>query len=79
MACKYSKIFGDVNKGIHSYRLFGIAIFDLLLTIIIAIAISWWLKIHFLLVFVALMLLGIVLHRLFCVNTTVNKAIFGIV
>jgi hypothetical protein len=26
-----------------------------------------------------LFLLGVALHRLFCVNTTVNKALFGVV
>jgi hypothetical protein len=34
MLCQYKNIFGEVNKGVHSYRIFNIAIVDVLLTII---------------------------------------------
>ena len=33
--CKYSDIFGKSRTGIHSYRVFDIAIVDVVLTIIL--------------------------------------------
>jgi hypothetical protein len=36
MLCEYSDIFGKPNQGIHSIRIFDIAIVDVLLTIIVA-------------------------------------------
>ena len=36
MLCKYRNIFGEPAKGIHSFRIFGIAIVDLVATILIA-------------------------------------------
>jgi hypothetical protein len=76
---KYSEIFGKVNDGVHSYRVFDIAIVDVISTIIGAIIISIMFKINYSLLLIFLFLLGIVLHRLFCVNTTINKMIFGII
>ena len=76
---KYSEIFGKVNEGVHSYRIFNIAIIDVISTIIGALVISIIFKINFGLILIFLFLLGIVLHRLFCVNTTINKMIFGII
>ena len=34
--CKYSDILGKPNETVHSYRLFGIAILDVIMTIIVA-------------------------------------------
>jgi len=74
---KFSTIFGKPNEGVHSYRLFGLAIIDVIGTIIIGIIINYLFKINLFLILIFLFLLGIVLHRLFCVNTTLNKLIFG--
>jgi hypothetical protein len=70
-------IFGKPNEGPHSIRLFGIAIVDLVLTIIGAFFLSKLLKVNFFIVLLLLLLLGILLHRIFRVNTTINKLIFG--
>ncbi len=75
----YSEIFGKPNQGVHSYRILDLAIADIIMTIIGAIIISLIFKINFFLTLIFLFLLGIVLHRFFCVNTTINKMIFGIV
>ena len=75
----YSEIFGKPKQGVHSYRILDLAIADIIMTIIGAIIISAIFKINFFLTLIFLFLLGIVLHRLFCVNTTINKMIFGIV
>ena len=36
MLCKYKDIFGKVGEGLHSYRLFNIAIVDVISTIFVA-------------------------------------------
>jgi Na+/citrate or Na+/malate symporter len=76
--CKYKAILGESGVGIHSYRIFDIAIIDLLLTIIVAYYISDNPS-EFYSNFTLLFILGIILHRIFCVNTTINKYIFGVV
>lgn len=80
MSCpfkQFSDIFGKPNEGVHSYRIFNIAIVDVISTIIGALIISYIFNINFILLLIFMFLLGIVLHRLFCVNTTINKLIFG--
>ncbi len=74
--CKYKNILGEPNKGIHSYRLFGVAIADVIMTIISAYLISYFFKQSFLKTLIILFLLGIVLHQVFCVRTTVDKLLF---
>ena len=76
MLCNYRDIFGKVGKGVHSYRLFGVAIADVIMTLIGAAIISYFSGYSFFYVAVVLFILGIVLHRLFCVRTTVDKALF---
>lgn len=74
--CKYKNILGVPGKGVHSYRIFNIAIVDVLLTLILAYIISYIFKKSFFWVSVILFILGIFLHRLFCVRTTVDKLLF---
>jgi hypothetical protein len=74
--CKYKNVLGVPNKGIHSYRFMGLAIMDVIMTIILAFFISYFLKISFLYTTISLFALGIILHRLFCVRTTIDKLLF---
>ena len=74
--CKYKNALGVPNEGIHSYRLFGVAIVDVLMTIIGAFMISYFFKYNLLYTTICLFVLGIIAHRLFCVRTTVNKILF---
>jgi hypothetical protein len=74
--CAYSEIFGVPEKGIHSYRLFGVAIVDVLLTVIFAFALSCMFSIPIVFSMIGLFLLGIVLHSLFCVRTTIDTILF---
>lgn len=76
--CKYKNIFGEVGKGIHSYRIFNIAIVDLLFTVLVAYLIHRFLLSDYSLtiILIVLLLLGIIMHRLFCVRTTVDKLLF---
>ena len=74
--CKYKNMLGEPNKGVHSYRLFGVAIVDVIMTLVAAYIISYFLKYSFLYTSIILFTLGIILHRLFCVKTTVDKFLF---
>ena len=77
MLCRYKKIFGEPNTGAHKYRLFDVAIVDALLTFLLAFVIhSYNPQYKFLHVLIILFVLGIALHRLFCVRTTIDKLIF---
>ena len=71
--CKYKDIFGKPNEGVHSYRVFNIAIIDTVLTIILGYFISKYFKIKLLYVLVGLFILGTVIHKIFCVKTTLTK------
>ena len=74
--CKYKNALGIPNEGIHSYRFLGLAIVDVIMTIILAILISYLFKISFLYTSISIFVLGIILHRLFCVRTTIDKLLF---
>jgi hypothetical protein len=71
--CPYTNILGRPNEGVHKHRLFGVAIVDVLLTIVGAFIIS---RRYFWIVLIGLFTLGIILHRLFCVRTTIDKLLF---
>ena len=77
MYCKYKTMFGEVGKGLHSYRILDIAIIDVLLTILGAYLIHrLFPRLNFNAILFILVILGIILHRLFCVRTKVDKLLF---
>jgi len=76
MYCEYSNIFGEPNQGIHSIRIFNIAIIDVLLTIFAAYIGSNIFNISFIILLILLFIIGIICHRLFCVKTTIDKLLF---
>lgn len=77
LLCPYRYLFGKPNKGIHSLRVANIAIMDVIMTLIGAYLLCLLFpkvpKHYF---FIGLFGLGIVLHRLFCVRTTIDKLLF---
>ena len=77
MLCKYKDMFGKVGEGVHSYRIFNIAIVDVLFTILGAFIIHFFIpKYSFITILVFLFISGIILHRMFCVRTTIDKLLF---
>jgi hypothetical protein len=71
----YKDMFGKPGEGAHAHRLFGVAIVDVILTLILALIIS--LKFgSFARNATALFLTSIVAHRAFGVRTTVDKLLF---
>lgn len=77
--CQYKHIFGKEGEGVHSIRLFDIAIVDYFMTYLAAYIISRYYNISFIKTSIVLFLVAILVHRIFCVNTTFNKVIFGVV
>jgi len=74
--CKYKNVLGKPRKGIHSYRLFGVAIADVIMTLVGALILAYVFNWSFIYTALGLFILGIVLHRFFCVRTTLDKVLF---
>ena len=77
--CAYKHVFGREGEGIHSLRLFGVAIIDVAGTVLAAFALSRAFKINVAWTLIGLFIVAIVVHRAFCVNTAVNRVLFGTV
>jgi hypothetical protein len=80
MSCyfsQYSNIFGEPGYGVHSYRIFDIAIVDLIMTVVFAYIVSRHYDYDFIKVLLLVLLAGIILHRIFCVRTTIDKLLFN--
>jgi len=75
--CQFRDIFGAPGTGLHSIRLFNIAIVDVIATILAAWMIAYYTRYRFVWVLGALFVLGIFFHWVFCVDTTINKLLFG--
>ena len=76
--CKYKNIFGKVKEGVHSYRIFNIAIVDVIFTVLAAYLINKsFPNYKFIYILLVLFLLGIVMHRIFCVETTIDQLLFS--
>ena len=76
MFCQYKDIFGKVGKGVHKYRIFNVAIVDVIFVIIFGFIISYIFRKNIWLVLLILFVIGIIAHRIFCVRTTVDKLLF---
>jgi len=74
---KYKDIFGKPKEGLHKYRLFNIAIVDVLMTLIAAYLFSKILNYNIIYCIIFLFILGIIMHKLFSVDTTINNIIFN--
>jgi len=75
--CKYKNSLGIPGKGVHKHIL-GIAYIDVIFTIIGGIILSFiFPKTNIWYILLILFLFGILLHRLFCVQTTFDKILFG--
>ena len=82
MSCPYSTALGIRGQGVHSSRILGFALNDILATIAMALITSYILKISFLYSLLVWFLLGEVLHILYGVDTAflelfgLNKCMF---
>ncbi len=74
--CKYKDVLGRPKEGVHSWRILDIAVVDVALTLVVAALITWYSQIPLWQTSLVLFTAGIVLHRAFCVRTTVDKLLF---
>jgi hypothetical protein len=70
-----NSIFGEPGKGIHSYRLFGLAAVDVILTIIFVIFIKQYTDLDYIPLIIVVILSFVIIHKIFEVDTALNKAI----
>ena len=70
--CRYKNIFGKPNQGIHSIRLFNLAIIDVIMALIAGYLIGLYFN-HVWLGIIGFFTLGIIMHAVFCVDTTISK------
>jgi hypothetical protein len=78
---KYKDYFGKPGTGAHKYRFLNFAIVDVVATIVGVYIIYVLLKyfgyiVNFWILLVGMFILGIFLHRIFGVRTTVDKILF---
>lgn len=62
MPCPYANLFGVPGQGVHATRIFGIALIDTLLTLLLAIATAWATNTSILYNFVFWFIVGELLH-----------------
>jgi len=73
--CQYKNYFGAPNTGLHQHRILGFAAVDLGLTLLVALFVSYSLEINPIMSIFGFMVLGIIAHKLFCVDTALNTAL----
>lgn len=76
MDCRYKDLLGKPGEGLHTYRFMGVAIVDVLMTIAAGVALWAILDWPFVATTLVLFTGGIILHRLLCVRTTVDRTLF---
>jgi hypothetical protein len=75
MLCPYKDSLGIPGQGLHTHYM-GIAVFDVIATIVLIECIVYFFGTSRIITFVSVFLTGIVLHRMFCVRTTLDKYLF---
>ena len=69
MACPYANLLGVPGEGVHSRRIFGLALNDILATIVVSALTSYFFNTSFIISLIAWIILGEVLHYAMGVNT----------
>ena len=78
--CKFKDVLGKPKEGFHSLRFLNVAVLDVLGTVFLGFLLTLLFKnLSLTHGTIIMFLVGVILHRLFCVNTTINKIIFGTV
>lgn len=69
MACPYANLLGVPGQGVHSRRIFGLALNDTLATIVVSALTSYFFNISFIISLIVWFILGELLHYIMGVNT----------
>jgi len=77
LLCKFRDSLGIPGEGVHSKRFLGLALNDIIGTIIIIWILSRLSKLSLMKSSIVIITLTVLIHRIFCVNTAFNVAIFG--
>jgi hypothetical protein len=75
MSCPYSNILGIPGQGVHAPRFLGLALNDMIATLVAALLTSWFFKVPLLYSILGWFIAGEVLHYVFCVDTAFMKMI----
>ena len=70
---QYKHILGVPTEGVHQYRLLNTAIVDYILSLIGAVVITYFTSIPLVLTTIFILIIGIILHMLFGVETNTIK------
>ena len=74
--CQYKHAFGEPGEGIHKQRILGLGLIDVVSTLLGAYIISYLTGFSMYYVVPAVLLIGIFVHRLFCVRTKIDEILF---
>ena len=69
MPCPYSQILGIPKQGVHSKRIFGLSLNDIIATIIAATITSYFMKVNFIYSLITWFIAGEILHYIFGVQS----------
>ena len=77
--CQYKDLFGKPREGSHKYRIpfIDLALVDIALTVLAGFLAVKFTEFSPISVFIFLLILAIVSHKIFCVDTALNVALFG--
>ena len=77
--CQYKNMFGTpgLTTGLRAYRIYEIAVLDVSVTLVCAVLMAWFFRLPYLQTIIAIFIIGIFIHRLFCVRTSVDKMLFS--
>ena len=70
---KYKNLLGIPLTGIHKYRIFNTAIVDYIMALIFAAIVTFFTQIPLVLTTIFVLILGIILHMMFGVDTSTLK------
>jgi len=74
--CKYKDAFGKPGEGIHRFRIYDFSVVDILVALLFAYFISYFSGVSMKYVIPFTFVLGVIVHRMLCVRTTVDKLLF---
>lgn len=77
MATRLGDLFGKPGEGLHKYRVLGFAAVDFIVVIGAAVLISFFMHWNFVFVMAGLIIIGVAVHRVLKVDTTLNVMIYG--
>ena len=72
----FDNVIGVPNVGIHSYRIFNVAYMDIIVVLIGSTLLAWLMNWSYMKTIVGMFIFGIVVHRVLCVSSTVDKTLF---